>query len=144
MYRLLAATMALSLTTGCVVYSEDHHHQDEVVVVETVNYAPVISYAEAGCYWDSYNGDFVWYFDSEVWDYEDWVVGVYADVYDARGTWVDSFELYQETPDRDVWFSDWLQYSTYLDCYYGGYVVDIVAYDSYDSAEVVSVYPYTY
>jgi hypothetical protein len=144
MHRLLATALALSFTTGCVVYSDDHDHQDEPVVVETANYAPVIDYAEAGCYWDSYNGDFVWYFDSQVWDSEDWVTGVYADVYDARGEWVDSFELYNETADPYIWFSDWLQYSTYLDCYYGGYVVDFVAYDAYEHAEIITVYPYTY
>ena len=146
MHRLLATTLALSFTTGCVVYSDDHDHDhDEVIVVEEPsNYAPVIGFAEAGCYWDSYNGDFIWYFDTEVWDSEDWVTGVYADVYDAQGQMIDSFELYNETPDPDVWFSDWLQYSTYLDCYYGGYVVDIWAYDAYEQAEVISIYPYTY
>ena len=60
------------------------------------------------------------------------------------GNYIDGFELYQENPDPDVWFSDWLQYSTYLDCYYGGYQVDIIAYDSYEDYDAVTVIPTTY
>ena len=140
--KLTTGILALAMTSGCVVYSDDHHHAD-TVIVERTNYTPEFLYAEAGCYWSDYHHDFIWYFDAEVFD-DDIVTGVYADVFDAYGVWVDSFELYNETVYEEVWFSDWLQYSTYLDCYYGGYQIDLVAYDSYDAYDIVSIAPYTY
>lgn len=144
--RLLTALLATSLTSGCVIYTDDDDNDYTPPPQQDVNYAPLIGFAEAGCYWDNYNGDFIWYFDSHVFDDDGWrdIRSVHADVYDAYGDWVDSFELYRETPDPDVWFSDWLQYSTYLDCYYGGYTVDFVAYDQYEAYDIVSTQPYTY
>lgn len=142
---LTLALGALSLTTGCVVYSDDHHHS-EPDPPAYVNYTPFVSWAESGCYYDDYNNDFVWWFESEVFDdngRQD-IVAVYADVYSRHGNLVDSFELYNETADPDVWFSDWLQWSTNLDCYNDGYEVDFVAYDSFDTFDAVTVYPYTY
>lgn len=129
--------LALLPLAACVI--------DEGPPAPQPNYPPTVVAAEAGCYYDDYNRDFIWYFTAEVQDpngpYD--VIAVYADVYDAYDNWVDTFELYVEGGAPDVWFSDWLQYSTYLDCYYGGYLVDIVAYDTHEAWHLVSVYPYT-
>ena len=141
--KLITAALALAMASGCVVYTDDDHHDP---IPEPVNYTPYVNWADAGCYWDDYNGDFIWYFEAEVWDDDGWtdISAVYADVFDARGELVDSFELYHENPDPDIWFSDWLQYSTALDCYYGGYTVEVIAYDSWDDYDTFSMYPATY
>ena len=34
--------------------------------------------------------------------------------------------------------------STWLDCYYDGYTVDFVVYDSYDDSDFMTVWAYTY
>ena len=138
------AALALFAASGCVVYEEDHYYEEPPP--EPVNYAPDVTWAEAGCYWDGYYYDDIWYFSAEVDDpngvYD--VIAVYADVYDNRtGAWVDSFELYP-TNDPYVWFSDWLGSSTYLSCHYYDYSVDLVAYDSYESWSVMTVAPYYY
>ena len=142
--RLITAMTALSLASGCVVYENDGRSEQPAPTY--VNYIPTVAWAEAGCYWDDYNQDFIWWFQTEVFDDNgpNDLTGVYADVYDVYGNYIDGFELYQENPDPDVWFSDWLQYSTYLDCYYGGYQVDIIAYDSYEDCDAVTVIPTTY
>lgn len=111
-----------------------------------VNYAPVVNYAEAGCYWDGGYADYIWYFDAQVDDpngvYD--IASVWADVYDGpSGAWVDSFELYP-TNDAHEWFSDWLGSSTYLNCGYPNYEVDVVVYDTTDTYGVVTVIPYIY
>lgn len=137
MTRIFLAATLLSLSSACVIVDEDPP-------APPPNYAPYIDWADAGCYWDDYNGDFIWYFQGDVFD--DNGVGdvesVWADVYDARGTLVETFRLFNE--GGSFWFSDWLQYSTYLDCYYGGYQVDIVAYDWAEAYDVVTVLPATY
>lgn len=134
------ALSALLLTTGCVIYEDGGPHPGPS------NVAPVVIWADAGCYWDNYYYDDIWYFEAEADDgdgvYD--VVAVYADVYDAwTGRLEDSFELYP-TNDPYYWFSDWLGSTTWLDCGYGGYVVDFVAYDSYDAYDVLTVEPWTY
>lgn len=137
MTRLTHAAMLLSLaaSSACVVVAEDPP--------PPVNYAPWIDWADSGCYWDDYNGDFIWYFEGDVYDDNGIadVESVWADVYDARGTLVETFRLFNE--GGAYWFSDWLQYSTYLDCYYGGYEVDIVAYDWKEAYGAVTVIPRT-
>lgn len=143
--RLITALAALTFASGCVVYDNDGPRQQPSTPTY-VNYTPTVAWAEAGCYWDDYNQDFIWWFQTEVFDdngRQD-LIGVYADVYDVYGNYIDGFELYQEDRDPDVWFSDWLQYSTALDCYYGGYEVDIIAYDSYEDTGAVTVIPATY
>ena len=133
----LAMTSALS--SGCVIYAVDSD------TTAPVSRAPSIEWAEAGCYWDPYYADNIWYFEADVRDptgVQD-VNEVYADVYDNwSGQWVDSFELFPL--DNYTWFSDWLEYSTYLDCYYRDYVVDFVAYDYAGNMDVYSVAPYVY
>jgi hypothetical protein len=148
---LLVSTLA----TGCVfvdgepppetvVVTTDPMVYEEVVVIE--NAAPYILMADAGCYWEPAYRDELWYFEADVDDADSPfdVVAVYADVYDDfTGEWVDSFELFP-TDDPYFWVSDWMGSSTWLDCHYGGYVVDFVAYDSFDAMDIVSVYPWTY
>lgn len=135
MSRALLNGLLLIPLTGCIVIDEENPPR---------NQPPSVVGAEAGCYWDDYNGDYIWYFTAEVWDPDgpQDVVQVLAGVYSA-GQWADSFELYVEGGDPEVWFSDWLQYSTYLDCHYGGYTVDFVAYDSVESYDTLSVAPWT-
>ncbi len=141
MTRIALALVAL--LPACVIVDEDHHPSPEPYV----NYAPFLNYAEAGCYWDGYYGDFIWYFQADADDpngvYD--VISVWADVYDGpSGAWVDSFELYADPNDPYIWFSDWLGSTTYLNCGYANYEVDIVAYDTYESYAVATVLPYIY
>ena len=138
------ALALLAALPACVVYDTDHVVVDDPAPY--VNYAPVINYAEAGCYWDGYYSDFIWYFTGDIDDpngvYD--VVSVWADVYDSpSGAWVDSFELYP-TNDPYTWYSDWLGGSTYLDCNYPYYEVDIVAYDTYDVYTATTILPIYY
>lgn len=135
------APLLFAALPACIVV-DDHHPEP----APYVNYAPYLNYGEAGCYWDDYYRDFIWYFEADVDDpngvYD--VISVWADVYDGpTGVMVDSFELYP-TNDPYVWFSDWLGGSTYLSCGYPDYEVDLVAYDSYEAYGVVTVYPYVY
>jgi len=116
----------------------------------SVNYPPHVRDAQSGCYWDDYNADYIWWFQAFVTDPNGWrdVDQVWADVYDvAHGDAVlaDSFELYGyadgETNTTDAWFSDWLQYSTALDCGYVHYEVDLTAYDRDGETDTVTVIP---
>ena len=134
-----AALAALSTLSGCIVVDDGPGPVEPVYT----NYSPTISWAEAGCYYDGYYGDYIWYFEADADDangvYD--VVSMWADVYDEpSGAWVDSFELYP-TEDPYVWFSDWLGSSTHLSCGYPNYVVDFWAYDSYQAEAVYSTYP---
>ncbi|MCB9796810.1 MAG: hypothetical protein H6741_29265 [Alphaproteobacteria bacterium] len=141
MNRTFALLAVASLASGCVVVTDDNDTPPA-----PVEYAPYVSYADAGCYWDDYNYDFIWWFEADVWDDNGQpdISEVWADVYDARGALVQSFQLFRETSDPAYFFSDWLQYSTALDCYYGGYEVDIVAYDRLGYYDAVAVYPHTW
>lgn len=140
MTRLLPVALTALVASGCIVYEDGGPPPDPYV-----NYAPFVEWADAGCYWDDYYRDDIWYFEADVTDPNGAldVVAVYADVYDARGEWADSFELYP-TQDPVYWFSDWLGSSTWLDCYYSGYEVDFVAYDSFDAYDVLTIRPATY
>lgn len=141
----LVPVLALAATTGCIVYEDDGPDPYEPPP-PAVNAAPYVIGADAGCFYDGYYDDDIWYFEADADDPDGPldVVAVYADVYDQRtGEWQDSFELYP-TDDPVYWFSDWLGSTTWLDCWYGGYVVDIVAYDSFDAYDIVSVRPWTY
>lgn len=140
----LIALAALA-TSGCVVYSDDGP-SDVIVVEPGGNVAPYILSADAGCYYDGAYRDDIWYFEADVDDGNGPldVAAVYADVYDSyTGAWVETFELYP-TNDPYIWFSDWLGGTTYLDCFYRGYEVDIVAYDSFDAFDAITIIPYTY
>ena len=144
--RLLATTALIAtLTSGCYVYTSDVEpgtSYDNTIY----NYAPEVLDAEAGCYYDQTYRDDIWYFDAMVDDMDGLsdITQVWADVYDEYdGSLVESFELYP-TADSLVWFSDWIGSSTYLSCYYTNYTVDIVAYDTFEDMDYITVIPYTY
>lgn len=141
----LARTLPLALlVAGCVVYDEDHHHVPPPS--PAVNHAPVVLDAAAGVFWDEWAHDDIWYFDAEVDDpdspYD--VVQVWADVYDDwSGELVDSFELFP-TDDPFVWYAEYYGHDTWLDPFYPHYSVDLVAYDSWDAYDFITVPAYTY
>lgn len=137
MNRAALLFAALAALPGCLVYTDNPK--------PVGNYAPYITYADAGCYPDDYYHDFVWYFDADVEDADgaNDVAAVYADVYDSwSGEWQDGFELYPE--GGVTWYSAWVGSSTYLDCTYPDYEVDITAEDIYGAIDVVTVIPATW
>ena len=142
----LLGISVLPLLTGCVIEVQDVSSSNGNNHYEVYNDAPVIDYADAGCYWDNYNRDYIWWFEADVFDSDGYgdVAAVYADLFDSNGHWVDGFELFQETPAPELWFSDWLELSTYLDCSWGDYIVEFTAYDWSDAYDNVSVVPYYY
>jgi hypothetical protein len=130
---IAAALLSLS---ACIVYDTDTRPAP-------INDAPIITWAEAGCFWDSYAYDWVWYFDADVTDPDGKgdVWEVYADVLDDRtGQLVDSFLLADF--GGGYWSTEWLQHQTWLDCASGWYVVEFVAYDYMDYWDSYAVYPY--
>lgn len=139
---------AILSSTGCVVYSYDTVEEPgtEVIIVEE-NARPIVLDGYAFVYWDNAYRDDIWEFEAFVDDpdspYD--VYMVWADVYDEcrGGSLVESFELYP-TNDPYIWFSDWLGSSTWLDPFSDCYTVDLVAYDSYDEFDVLTVWAETY
>lgn len=147
-HRVFAPLLFALAASGCTVYDSDDDTVPPPPPPPPVpNYAPFIGDAEAGCYWDSYYRDDVWYFDAAVDDpnsvYE--VTEVWADVYDEYygPEYIESFELFP-TNDPHVWFSDWMGSSTWLDCRYDGYTVDFVVYDQMGEVGYSTVWAYTY
>jgi len=138
MTRLFSLALVALASTGCLVYEDPGPGPGPV----HVNSAPLVTWADAGCYWDGAYQDDIWFFEADADDPDGTldVVAVYADVYDARGEWADSFELFP-TQDPLYWFSDWLGSSTWLDCGYPGYQVDLVAYDTSDAYDVRTIAP---
>ncbi len=137
MTRGLTLIGLFAISPACIVY-------DNGPGPAPANYAPNITWAEAGCFWDPVVYDYVWYFDSDVTDPDGLgdVFEVYADVYDEfSGAWVDSFLL--ENYGSAIWYTEWLQFQTYLDCG-RPYVVEFVAYDYLDAVDFYSVYPLVY
>lgn len=110
------------------------------------NWSPVVVDADAGCFWDQYLHDEVWYFEAEVDDYDGLsdIVAVEALVYDEwRGDrWVDGFDL-EPTADPWVWYTEVRASRTALDCTYPGYVVEFWVWDWFDAVDVLAVYPRT-
>lgn len=144
MTRLIPLALLLAAGTGCIIVDADGPPPRPPVV--PVNNAPVVYDAVAGCYFDAYNRDDIWYFDATVDDLDGPfdIVSGYADVVDSvTGELIQSFELYP-TDDPYRWFSDWLASTTWLDCTYPFYVVDFVIYDAADAADVLTVVPLTY
>jgi hypothetical protein len=149
--RLAACTLAIAVATGCVVHTHDYHEEPgETIYVEpgpVVNFSPMVLSADAGVFWDDYYFDDIWYFSADVDDpdgvYD--VVEVWADVYDEYrgGVLVESFPL-DPTADPYIWYSEWLGSSTYLDPFYDGYTVDIVAYDSFDDFGWTTIWANSY
>ena len=137
MFRIALTALPLA---GCLYYEADPPAPGP-----RNDGAPLFVYADAGCYPDEYYHDFVWYFDADVDDPDGAidVVAVYADVYDTwDGSWVDGFELYPE--NGLTWFSAWIGDTTWLNCDYPGYVVDLTAIDSWDADTVATVSPDTW
>jgi len=142
MSRLKAKVLALTvlpvaLFTGCVVEVGPDPQP-------APNYMPFIEFADSGCYWDNHHGDHIWYFEADVSDgngaYD--VVEVWADVYNERGTYLESFKLFRETPAPAYWFSDWLQYYSKLDCGWQDYSIDLIAYDALGEFDLTTIRPY--
>jgi len=132
--------------SACTVYTDPGGSTVTGPNLGIVNYAPTITYADSGCFYDASVRDDIWYFEADVDDGDGPldVVAVYADVYDGvTGAWVESFELLPTNNDY-VWYSDFMASSTWLDCFYRGYEVDIVAYDAFEEFDVVTLYPATY
>lgn len=147
MTRILAVALAIAATTGCIIHDgPDPVIVDSPAVIVETNIAPWVDDAAAGCFYDAMSMDDIWYFEALVDDPDGVfdVAQVWADVYDDRsGELVQSFELYP-TNDPYLWYSDWLASSTWLNCWYDLYSVDIVAYDQFDDWSAVTVLPLTY
>lgn len=125
MSRLLPVLSTLVLG-GCIFVHDDGPDRE---------YAPNISWADGSCYWDGGYRDYVWWFQAEVQDYDGDVVEVTADVYDDwDGAWVDAFDLWYS--NDGTWFSAWQGSTTWLDCTYLDYTVEITAVDSYGRTDV--------
>jgi len=143
-FRLAPVLAAAFLLPACIVYVDDDGSTSPQVENPTENVAPTIEDASAGCYWSPAYKDYIWWFEATIWDANGFndVEVVYADVYDHdSGEWIDSFELYDETNDPMVWYSDWLEYSTWLDCTSGDYFVDVTVFDSEDAYDFTQVLP---
>lgn len=112
----------------------------------TWNWDPVVYDGDAGCEWDPAREQYVWYFEAEVddWDGLDDIVYVDANVYDDwRGGYLaDSFAL-RPTSDPGVWYGEWPERVTSLDCTYPGYSVDLVAWDGFDGSGALTIIPWT-
>lgn len=136
MIRLGILAPLIGLATGCIVNVDGPG--------QAPNLKPEVVAPLAGCYWSPADNTYVWYFDTYAddpdgaWDVDE----VWADVYDLYygDAFIQSFPLYR-TNDPSRWYSDWLGWSTSLDCRYGGYVVDIVAYDAYGAFDLKTVTP---
>jgi len=113
-----------------------------------INFAPAVRSADAGVYYDSARGEDVWYFDAWVEDPDgprdvSWVwVHVY-DEYDYSGEPVQSFQLFP-SGEPNGWTVEWSARATYMDPFYSGYTVDVVAEDSFGAEDVASIVPHTY
>jgi hypothetical protein len=145
MYRT-AALIAL-YATGCVVYDRDV----DVVTPSgnPIDAPPRVWDSAAWLSWDPYRGDDPVSFEATVNDPNGTgdLIGVWADVYDdwAGGVYVGTVELYP-TSDPTFWVADVYNVGDglYLDPYWGGYSVDFVVYDWYESAGVMTVPLWTY
>lgn len=146
MRQLIGLSLLVASATGCVVVADNDPPPPPPPPPVVVNHVPVVLDATAYVYWDNYNYDDIWYFESAVDDGDGVfdVSQVWADVYDERsGVLVESFELYA-TQDPYTWWSDWLGSSTYLDPFYGGYTVDFTVYDAFGDYSVTTVWADTY
>lgn len=148
MHRKILTLVAFA--PGCVVHSYDKYEEPPhtvVVVEQPINGAPVVFDADAFVFYDPFYQDDIWVFDAWVDDPEGPfdVIGVWADVYDeyAGGILVESLELYP-TDDAFFWTSDWLGRTTYLDPFWPGYTVDLVAYDAWECFGWTTIWIDTY
>lgn len=150
MTRLFTLALAVAALTGCIIIDRDD--PDTIIVDDpgtppvVVNASPFVFDGAAGCYYDAFNADDILYLNAWVDDPDGTfdVVSVWADVYDDRtGELVQSLELFPTNHPQE-WFSDWLVSTTWFDCWYPFYSIDLVAYDTYDAWGVLTVVPATY
>ena len=115
-------------------------------IVVDGNDAPFINYANSGCYYDSSYMEDIWYFEADVEDPDSVldVDAVFVDIYDVWTNELDDTFALDPTEDLSFWFVEWFEYSTNLDCYYDGYEVDVVAYDTLDEYDIITIVPETY
>ncbi len=144
--NILALTVSM-LSTGCIVVEGSAPGGNGTNAGNNTstewNASPIISYADAGCWYDSYEMDYVWSFEADIFDDDgQWeIADVFADVFDTwDNSWTDSFEL--TSWDDYTYTADWAEYQTYLYCGYGDYEVDFVVYDEWDAYDVYTVVPY--
>ena len=132
------ALMLVALSSGCALTVDDPWPG------WLWNWDPIVIDGEAGCDLDA-SGRAYWYFEAEVddWDGLDDIDAVEADVYDEwrGGRLADTFEL-APTYDGDIWFGEWPERGTALDCHYHGYSVDLVVWDVYDGYSVLTLSPH--
>lgn len=141
MTRLMTITGLIAALSGCIIVDDGPDAPPPAVVV---NSAPWVDAGDAGCAFDPSYGQDIWYFDAWVADADGAfdVVQVWADVWDDRsGVLVESFALYP-TDDPTYWYADYA--TPNLNCWFPYYSVDLVAYDSWDQAGAITVYPATY
>lgn len=141
MTRIIGLTALLALSTGCIIvrtHDRDVYHDPPPV---DVNDAPYVIDGFAGCGFDGAVGADLLTFEADVTDPDGTldVAQVWADVYDdASGVLVESFPLYAE--GGTLWYSDWLADTSLVDCWYGGYSVDLVAYDTFDAYDAITIW----
>ena len=54
------------------------------------------------------------------------------------------FSLLAPTDDPWIWYVEWPERQTVLDCHYAGYSVDLVAWDYYDGTDGLTITPRTF
>lgn len=150
--RILTLATGLAISTGCILVDPDL--DDGRVVVDpgpgpvvVVNSPPLVLDAVGACAYERRSATDIVYFDAVVDDPDGAldVVSVFADVYDdVTGELVQTFTLYPAVDDPLYWTGDAVAASTWIDCWYPYYSVDIVAYDAYDDVDVVTIPLQTY
>ena len=140
MFARIAPVLLLAAVSSC------HVTVDGEWADWTWNWDPIVYDGDAGCVREGARG-YVWYFEAEVddWDGTGDIWLVEANVYDERrgGRWVESFEL-APTDDPWIWYVEWPERQTVLDCHYAGYSVDLVAWDYYDGTDGLTITPRTF
>lgn len=109
-----------------------------------LNFAPVVSDAEAGVYWDDIAWADYWYVDAFVDDPDGPldVSEVWANVYTRSGRLVDTFEL-EPIDNYGRWSIEFDAAYAPLDPY-GDYTIELQAFDAYGASGYATIVPYTY
>jgi len=131
----LAIAAAAVLSTGCL--QQDVH-------VEGVDNAPLVRDAWAVCHTE---GMATWNFAAQVADPDGAmdIIAVQAEIWDEYGRedgakFVTALRMFQVTDDPYFWYVEDPPGKHGLDCGYGGYTVDFIAYDRFVSSERFSVW----
>ena len=130
-----AMAAAAVLTSGCL---------EREVIVDGVDNAPYVEDAWALCHT---SGVATWNFAAQVSDPDGAmdIIAVQAEIWDEYAAkdgarMVTALRMYQVTNDPYFWYVEDLPGNHGLDCGYGGYTVDFIAYDRYVSSERFSVW----